>query len=370
MDWSKGYSASYYATIVDPKTWRDIERIKITGGTIKRSPTGLRGSASLDATDDIDGIEKYIRVYMDTQQDGEYGHEALFTGLATSPKRDAYTTLNDRSIDCYSSLKPADDIILERGWYAMAGSSGGEIIRDLLSATPAPVEVDDNSPVLNTTITAEDNETPLSMADKIATAMNWRIWIRGDGVIRVTPFSATPVATFDVIEYDVCEAPLTIKEDWYSCPNVFKAVSGDMTGIARDDDPDSPLSTVRRGREVWMVDNNVTLSSYESVAEYAARALKDAQRIQKSVSYQRRFVPEVFPSTVVRLRYPAQGVDGDFLVTSQTINLGFCAETSETVVASVRYEEEEKREPAVIYLIDADDNYIVDSEGDKFIFVE
>ena len=24
IDWSKGFSARYYATIVDPKTWRDI----------------------------------------------------------------------------------------------------------------------------------------------------------------------------------------------------------------------------------------------------------------------------------------------------------------------------------------------------------
>ena len=339
MDWSKGYSARYYAMQVDPTTWRDISRLDITGGSIKRTPTGLRCSASLDATQDVEGIEMYVRVYLDTAQDGEYAHEPLFTGLATSPKRDSYTTLQDRSLDCYSVLKPADDVILSRGWYAMAGADGGELIRDLLSIIPAPVEIDTAPPVLSSTIIAEDNETHLSMADKIVTAMNWRMWVRGDGTVRVAPYSLDPVATFDPLEYDVCEAPLSIKEDWYSCPNVYKAVSDDMTGIARDDDPDSPLSTVRRGREVWMVENNVTLSGNESVAEYATRALREAQRIQKSVSYRRRFVPAVFPATVVRLHYPAQRVDGDFIVTSQSINLGFCASTSETVVANVKYEE-------------------------------
>ena len=42
MDWSKGYSASYYAARVDPVTWRDVERFEITGGSIKRGVDALR----------------------------------------------------------------------------------------------------------------------------------------------------------------------------------------------------------------------------------------------------------------------------------------------------------------------------------------
>jgi hypothetical protein len=326
----------------------------------------------LDATDDITGIEMYVRVYMDTMQNGEYGHEALFTGLATSPKKDAYAVLQDRSLDCYSVLKPADDVILPRGWYALSGANSGDLIRELLRIIPAPVVVDDYSPILSTTIIAEDDETHLSMTDKILTAINWRMWVLGDGTVRVGAYSLDPTATFDPIEYDVCEAPLSIKEDWYSCPNVYKAVSDDMTGIARDDDPDSPLSTVRRGREVWMVENNVALSGNESVAEYATRALREAQRIQKSVSYTRRFIPDVFPATVVRLHYPAQGVDGDFIVTSQNIRLGAGSSTSETVVANVKYEEEQarKHEPKVYHLIGADGDYIVDADGNRITFID
>ena len=337
MDWSKGYSASFYAMKVDPTTWRDISRLEIKGGSIKRTPTGLRSSATLDSTQDVEGIEMYVRVYLDAKQDGEYAHEALFTGLATSPKREAYTTLENRSIDCYSVLKPADDVILPRGWYAMAGTDGGSLIRDLLSIIPAPVSIGDNPPTLNTTIIAEDDETHLSMAEKIVSAINWRLWVEGDGRVMVAPYDLNPVAKFDPIDYDVCEAPLSVKEDWYSCPNVYKAVSDDMTGIARDDDPDSPLSTARRGREVYKVETNVTLAGNESVAEYAARALKEAQRIQKSVSYRRRYIPNIFPASVVRIHYPAQKVDGDFIVTSQNISLGFNATTSESVVASVKY---------------------------------
>ena len=48
MDWSKGYSATYYAKRVDPATWRDLETIKLTGGSIKREPSGLRESADIE----------------------------------------------------------------------------------------------------------------------------------------------------------------------------------------------------------------------------------------------------------------------------------------------------------------------------------
>ena len=41
MDWSKGFSAEYYMAIVDPSTWRDVERVEITGGSVTRTASGL-----------------------------------------------------------------------------------------------------------------------------------------------------------------------------------------------------------------------------------------------------------------------------------------------------------------------------------------
>ena len=41
MDWARGYTSEYYMTVVDPATWRDISRIEITGGSIRRETDGL-----------------------------------------------------------------------------------------------------------------------------------------------------------------------------------------------------------------------------------------------------------------------------------------------------------------------------------------
>jgi hypothetical protein len=230
-------------------------------------------------------------------------------------------------------LKPADDVYLPRGWYAPAGQSGGEVIRQLLSVSPAPVEVADSAPQLDMTIIAEDNETRLTMMDKVLEAMGWYIDITGDGTIHVRPLSAVPVITLDPASYDVIKAPISITEDLYSAPNVYQAVSGDMVGIARDDREDSPLSVQNRGREVWASESGVTLAAGETIGEYAQRQLQKAQRVRKQASYDRRYIPDVRVGSVITLHYPAQGLDGLFFVESQNVRLGHNAETAENVEA-------------------------------------
>jgi hypothetical protein len=331
IDWSKGYSSTCYAKRVDPATWRDVEVIELTGGTIKREPTGKRQSADISCVRYHIDVEQWIRVYMDVQQSGASDHVALFTGLATSPDDDINGTLVTNSLACYSVLKPAEDVILQRGWYASAGANGAKLVRRLLSVTPAPVIISDSSPVLSDTIVAEDGETHLSMVDRILSAINWRLRISGDGTIYVTPYSADPAAVFDPIGNDLIEPKIKVSQDWYNCPNVYMAVAGDVTGIARDEDPESMFSVANRGREVWKRETGCALAANETVAEYALRKLKEAQHAKQKASYSRRFVPDVYPEDCVSMRYHAQGLDGLYTVSSQSITLGYGARTSEQI---------------------------------------
>lgn len=330
VDFSKGYSASYYAERVDPATWRDVEVIQLTGGTVKREPTGKRQSADLKCVNYHIHVEQWVRVYLDIRQDGASAHEPVFTGIATSPDDDFNGALASNTLTCYSVLKPAEDVLLTRGWFAPAQASGAELVRRLLSVSPAPIIVDDDSPVLAESIVAEDGETNLSMADRILDAIGWRLRIYGDGTVRIMPKAQDPAIRFDPVSYDVIETKIKVTADWYSCPNVFMAVAGDVTGIARDDDPNSPLSVISRGREVW-IREDCTLSASESVAEYAQRRLKELQQVRQKASYARRYVPDVMPGDLVGMNYPEQGLTGNYGVQSQSITLGYGARTAEMI---------------------------------------
>lgn len=366
MDWSKGYSASYYMTRVDPATWRDVERIRITGGSIKRTDDGLMQSADIDCVNFPYG-EIWVRVYLDVYQNGAHAHEALFTGLATSPGKDYNGKMYTSTLTGYSVLKPADDIILPRGWYAPAGLPAADQVAKLLRIGPAPVTVAESSPSLSSAIIAEDGETNLTIARKILTAIGWRLRIAGDGRISVEPAPSDIAAAFDPNRADVIETQIGVTMDWYGAPNILMCTDEDMTAVARDESPRSPLSTVNRGREVWAYEGNCDRGDNESIAEYAKRRLAELQQIELAAEYDRRYVPDVLPGDLIRLSYPEQGLDGVFAVGDQSIELGHAARTSERVTAPARLTIGQDGGMTIIglaRLIGDDNAYIVSADSD------
>lgn len=343
MDWSKGYSAKYYATIVDKKTMKDLNiddlsknRIEIVDGTIQRSIDGLRESADITCEGYQLNKELYIRVWLDTYQNGRFSHTPLFTGIASSPSRNIQGRLEKTAMQCYSMLKLADDILLPRGWYAPYDASSSGLIRSLLSVVGTDIDIQGEPPTLDHSIIAESGETNLTMVDKILASVNWRMRVDGLGNIIVQPADPNSIRkvlfTFDSLGNDIIEPSLSIDYDWFNTPNVMRVVVDNDYSVAIDDDPDSPLSIVNRGREIWAEDTSENLNANESISEYAFRMLREYQQASTTISYDRRYIPDLYPYDSIRLNYPAQGLFGTYLITSQTITLGYNARTSEEVV--------------------------------------
>lgn len=338
MDWGKGYGAKYYITFVNPNTWGDGENLNMTGGSMNLETTGLRVSANIDCKeyDDMAYGEKLIRVWLDTRQEDFGGHTPLFTGYASAPQKNYDFSRFSTTLECYSVLKPADDILLSPGWYAPYEANGVDIIRSLLRCTKAPFSVsqDLSQPecILRQAIIAESGETNLTMVDKILDAMGKRLKINGDGSLYLDDYSTTPVQKFDSMYNDVIEPGLKVTHDWFNCPNVFRAVMDEQVAVARDEDSDTPFSIRNRGREVWYEETDCLLNQGEALQEYANRRLKEVQRVGTTVSYDRRFDPNVLPTDVVEINYPVQNINGKFMIKSQSVSFGYCASTSEEVV--------------------------------------
>ena len=331
MEWSKGFSASYYASEVDMRTWRDTRRFEITGGSISRTDEGLRNSADINCVGYSRDKEVWVRVHMNISQEGSQPeHIALFTGLACAPDKDINGTIITNNVKCNSVLKPCEDVLLPRGWYAPSGSDASVVIKELLSATPAPVEVIGSTPNLESHIVAEERENHLTMVEKILTAIGWRIQIAGDGTILIKPTATSKTAMFSPIDNDCIETKLSDSYDWFSAPNVIRASTEDRTVVYKDES-DSIMSIPNRGREIWTEETNCKLNDGESLEGYAQRRLREKQQINRAVSYTRRYVPDLYPSDIIELRYPTLGITGSFYIKSQNVSIGYGAPVSEEV---------------------------------------
>ena len=339
MDWRKGYTARYYLSFVDINTWRDTGLLNITGGTIKHELSGLRSSADIDCVNYRRDREELVRVWLNSDQEGfeEDSHTPLFTGYAVSPDRRINGNYETETLQCYSVLLPASDIYLPRGWYAPADMDAIILIKQLLSPTKAIIVVhisenNQNDMVLTRSVIAESGETNLSMVEKLLSIMNWRMWLDGYGRIHIAEYDTDYKETFDSITNDIIEPELTIAHDWFDCPNVVRVIMDTQSAEAYDKDSNTPMSIANRGREVWYEEENVDLNIGETLQEYAERRLKELQRVAETINYDRRFFPDIYPSDIVRLNYPAQDLKGNYMVASQSITLGFSAKTSEEVI--------------------------------------
>ena len=150
----------------------------------------------------------------------------------------------------------------------------------------------------------------------------------GDGVIHIQPQPIQASAEL-VFGTDMIEPKISREYDWYGCPNVFRATSGDDSAIAIDDS-DSEISVLSRGREIWAEDTSCNLKDGETLYEYASRRLKEEQMVAKRVSYSRRYNPDILVGDIIRLNYPQ--AQGAYFVLSQSIDLGYGLTTNEEVV--------------------------------------
>ena len=84
-DWTQSMQRTYEYYIVDPGTWRDVQKLDtVKKCTINRDSTvDTLGSATFDIVDSVG--ESYIRVYLITIQNGIKEKHPLGTYLVQTP---------------------------------------------------------------------------------------------------------------------------------------------------------------------------------------------------------------------------------------------------------------------------------------------
>lgn len=330
-DWSKSMQQTYEYFEVDPGTWRDKTQLKnVKSSTITRDTTvETLGSATIDVTETIG--EAYIRTYLKTIQNGVTERVPLGTHLVQTPKSAFNGKSRTVTMDAYTPLIELKENQPPLGYYTPEGANILDAAYDIITDhARAPVVKTSSDKKLPKHFVADPNDTWLSYVIALLANANYVLDLDPMGYILFAPKQETaamqPVWTYTDDNSSILHPDINMEHDLYNIPNVVEVIYADasniFTVVVRNDDENSPTSTINRGREIKRRVQNPSFSGAPSkaqVEEYANQLLKELSSLEYKISYTHGYCPARTDDCVM-MDYTASGItDTKARVISQTI---------------------------------------------------
>lgn len=337
VDWLSSMEQTFEYYIVDPGTWKDVRRLDhITSSSITRDvDTATLGSATIDTTEDVG--ECYIRIYLITIQNGVKERHPLGTFLIQTPSSSFDGKIHEYSIDAYTPLLELKEKLPPLGYSILKKDSDGNPTNIMDNAyrltrenVRAPVIRAACDKTLYSNFVAETNDTWLTFITDLLANAKYEFALDELGRILFSPKQETaslqPVWTFDDGDKSILYHDVSVDRDLYGIPNVVEVTysTGGECYHARvvNDDSNSPVSTVNRGREIVhrVTDPDMIGNPTDNqIQKYAEQLLKSLSTLEYTISYTHGYCP-VRLGDCVRINYSRAGLtDIKAKVISQTI---------------------------------------------------
>lgn len=318
-DWTASMQQTFEYYVVDPKTWKDKQLVNnVLSCTISRdAEADTLGSASINVEESLD--ECYIRVYLITIQNGVREKHPLGTYLVQTPSSSFDGKYRTISLDAYTPLIELKENQPPIGYYIAKDENimkfAYRLTRDYARA---PVfEILDNETLYKDFVSNTDDTWLTFLVDLLENA-EYSFALDEMGRILFSPDQDTaslqPVWTYDVDDKSILHPSLTVDRDIYGIPNVVEVLysigSGYYYAKAVNDDPNSPISTINRGREITKRVTDVNLGSnptQDQIQEYAEKLLKNLSSLECTLSYTHGYCP-VRLGDCVRINYAKAGI--------------------------------------------------------------
>ena len=348
IDWTKSMKQTFKYYIVDPGTWKDDKEITtVKSSSIKRDEDSeTLGSATIDV-DDLLG-EDYVRVYLIASQNGVEEKVPLGTFLVQTPSSSFDGKIRSVSMDAYTPLLELKEKQPPIGYSVLKDENIMELAYRLVRENArAPVVEAISDETLFDDFVAYTDDTYLSFVSDLIANAKYSFDIDELGRILFAPeqkiASLQPVWTYNDDNSSILYSDIDIDHDLYGIPNVVEVIysNGGNNYYAKvvNDDPNSPLSTVSRGREiVYRVTDPDLIGDPTSnqIQEYAENTLKNLSSVEYTVSYSHGYCP-VRVGDCVRLNYDRAGLtDIKAKVISQTITCESGCKVDETAVFTTK----------------------------------
>lgn len=330
-NWTESMQQTFEFYIVDPNTWKDERKLdNVRSCDISRDSTvETLGSATFDITESVG--EAYIRVYLITIQNGVTEKFPLGTYLVQTPSSKFDGKVRTVSMDAYTPLLELKESPPPFGYSILKNMNIMEQAHLLVREhARAPVVPTDCSTKLHYDFVANTDDTWISFLTDLIANAKYEFALDDMGRILFAPKQDTaslqPVWTYDDSNSSILYADIDMDHDLYGIPNVVEVIysNGEIYHHARvvNDDPNSPISTVNRGREIIhrITDPEITGDPTEyQIDLYAEQLLRELSSLEYTLTYTHGYCP-VRLGDCIRLNYSRAGLtDIKAKVISQSI---------------------------------------------------
>lgn len=320
-DWTQSMQQTFEYYVVDPNTWTDVRKLNtVTSSSITRDlNTETLGSATIDITESVG--ECYVRIYLVTIQNGIEERFSLGTFLVQTPSTSFNGKIRDISMDAYTPLLELKENPPPLGYSLLKGDNIMEkayaICREQMRA---PVVAAKSNEKLNYDFVSDPSKDKwLSFVRDLIANAKYELALDEMGRVLFAPKQDTaslqPVWAYNDDNSSILTPDIDMDHDMYGIPNAVEVIYSNggeflYTKVVNDD-PNSPISTVNRGREILHRVTNPDLSGTPTegqIDEYAKRLLEELSSLEYTVTYSHGYCP-VRIGDCVRLNYTRAGLN-------------------------------------------------------------
>lgn len=220
-------------------------------------------------------------------------------------------------IEAYDRCWKVQDNYTEDLYYIAAGTNYITAVKTLLEAAGIAAVL--ATPTSLTTATARQDwdigTSYLEIVNQLLSEINYKpLWFNAEGVAVLEP-AAVPTAanirnTLDSSDVKSLLLPqITRETDIYRAPNVFICIvtnpdlTGPLVAKAENNNPQSPLSIMRRGRRIAEVVYVQNIASQEELQTYANRLLFDSMTQGETLVVSTGLLPGFGVNEITALHY-------------------------------------------------------------------
>lgn len=381
IDWRESMQQSYEFYTVDPSTWKDSKPINcVKSCTINRDKSNdTLGSATIDTSEPLG--ECYIRAYLVVRQNGVTERVPLGTFLIQTPGESFDGKVSSYSMDAYTPLIELKGTLPPIGYSILEGTEilpvAAALCRENMRAPIITSDISDDTMIrvdigedgkpegvlvpispanpgeyneyknLNSDFVSNLDDTWFSFISDLLSAAKLEFGFDEFSRVIFEPIrdigSLQHVWTYSDDDVSILLPEFTNNRDLYGIPNVVEVVysTGTAYKTARvvNDDPNSPISTVNRGREVVHRESNPNFGGIPTqgmIDDYAEQLLRNLSCLEHTISYSHGYCP-VGLNDCVMLNIKKAGLTNvKARVISQSISCETGCRVSETAVYTTK----------------------------------